>query len=65
MHGEDLLVDDSSDGQAVETVRKCFPQLDVVPTLALIVEAVDAIDAGTLVVSSQNEEVLWIFDLVC
>lgn len=65
MHCEDLLIDDCSNGQAVEAVSKCLPQLDVVSTLALVVEAVDAIDTGTLVVASQDEEVLGVFDLVC
>lgn len=64
MHGEDLFVDDGSDRQAVEAIRKSLPQLDVVSALALIVEAVNTVDAGTFVVSSQDEEILWIFDLV-
>lgn len=64
MHGEDLLVNDGCDRQAVEAVRKCLPQLDVVPALALIVETVDAVNRGALVVATQNEEVLWILDLV-
>lgn len=34
MHGENLLVDDSRNRQAVEAVRKSFPQFDVVPPLA-------------------------------
>jgi len=33
--------------------------------LTFIVKSVDAVDAGTLVVSTQHEEVLGIFDLVC
>jgi len=32
--------------------------------LTLVVEAVDAVDGGTLVVASQQEEVLGVFDLV-
>jgi len=64
VHGEDLLVDDSRDGQAVEAVRECLPQLDVVSPLALIVEAVNTVDGRTLVVAAENEEVLGILDLV-
>ncbi len=64
MHGEDLIVDDGCDGQAVEAVRKCLPQLDVVSALALVVEAVDAVDARALVVTSEYEEVLGVLDLV-
>lgn len=35
---EYLLVNNSCYRQAVETIRKCFPQFDIVPTLALIIE---------------------------
>ncbi len=65
MHGEDLLIDDCGDGQAVETISKCLPQLDVVSSFAFIVEAIDTIDRGTFVIPSQDEEILGIFDLVC
>lgn len=64
MHGEDLLVDDSGDGQAVEAVGEGLPQLDVVAALALIVEAVDSVDGGTLVVATEDEEVFGVLDLV-
>lgn len=65
MHGEDLLVDDGRDGQAVEAVGEGLPQLDVVPPLALVVEAVNAVDRRALVVASEDEEVLGVLDLVC
>lgn len=64
VHSEDLLVDDGGDGQAVEAVGEGLPQLDVVATLALIVEAVDAVDGGTFVVSAENEKVLGVLYLV-
>lgn len=65
MHGEDLLIDDGSNGEAVEAVGEGFPQLDVVPSLALVVEAVNAVDRGALVVAAQDEEVFGVLDLVC
>ena len=64
MHGEDLLVNDGRDGQAVEAICEGLPQLDVVPSLALIVETVDTVDRGALVVTSQDEEVLRVLDFV-
>jgi len=64
VHGEDLLVDDCCNGQAVETVRESFPKLDVVPPLALIVETVDAVDRSAFVVAAQDEEVFGVFNLV-
>jgi hypothetical protein len=65
MHGEDLLINDGGNRQAVEAVRERLPKLDVVATLALIVEAIDAVDRGTLVVATKDEEVLGVLDLVC
>ncbi len=64
MHGEDLLVDDGGNGQTVEAVGKGLPQLDVVAALALVVEAVDAVDGRALVIAAQDEEVLGVLDLV-
>lgn len=64
MHSEDLLIDDGGNGQAVEAVGERLPQLDVVATLALVVEAVDAVDGRALVVAAQDEEVFRVLDLV-
>jgi hypothetical protein len=64
VHGEYLLVDDGRNGQAVEAVGEGLPQLDVVASLALVVEAVDAVDGGALVVAAQDKEVLGVLDLV-
>lgn len=65
MHGEDFLVDNGCNWQAIEAIRKCLPQLDVVAPLALIVEAIDAVDGRALVVAAQDEKVLRVLDLVC
>ena len=65
MHGEDLLINDGGDGQAVEAVSESLPKLDVVASLALVVETVDAVDGSALVVTAENEEVLGVLDLVC
>lgn len=65
MHSEDLLIDDGGDGQAVKAVGEGLPQLDVVSPLALVVEAVDAVDGRALVVAAEDEEVLRVLDLVC
>lgn len=51
MHGENLLVDDGCDWQAIEAVCECLPQFDVISPLAFVVEAVDPIDRCTLVVA--------------
>lgn len=51
VHGEDLLINDSCDWQAVEAIGECLPQLDVISPLTFIIESVDPIDRCTLVVS--------------
>jgi hypothetical protein len=64
VHGENLLIDDGSNRQAVEAVGEGLPQLDVVSSLALVIETIDTVDGGALVVTTQNEEVLGVLDLV-
>ena len=65
MHCEYLFVNDGCDWQAVEAVGKRFPQLDIVASFALIVKSVYTVDRGAFVVSTKNEEILGVFDLVC
>merc|ERR1719389_831493 len=64
VHAEDLLVDERRHREAVEAVRESLPEPDVVPALALVVESVDAVDRGALVVAPQEEKVLGVLDLV-
>jgi len=64
MHAKDFLINEGSNREAVEAVGESLPELNVISSLALIVEAVDSVDGGALVVSSEDEEVLWVFDLV-
>ena len=64
MHAENFLVDERSDRQAVEDVTEDFPESDGIPPLALIVKAINSIDLRTLVIASQQEEVLGVFHLV-
>ena len=64
MHAEYFLVNDRRDRQTVKTVCEGFPQLDVVATFALIVKPVDSVDRCTFMVSSENEKVLRVLNLV-
>ena len=64
MTTEDLLINDGSHREAIEAVCECLPQTNVVTTLALIVKPMNAVDTGTLMVPSQQEEVHRILDLV-
>jgi hypothetical protein len=58
VHAKDLLVNDGGNRQAVEAIDEGLPKLDVIPSFALIIETVDAVDRRALVVAPQNEEVL-------
>lgn len=61
---EDLLVDDGRNWKTVEAVGERLPQLDIVSSFTLIVEAVDSVDARALVIAAQEKEILRILDLV-
>ena len=65
MHCENLLVNNGGNGQTIEAVRECLPQLDVIAPLAFIIEAIDAVDRCAFVVPAKDEEIFWVFDFVC
>jgi DNA-binding NarL/FixJ family response regulator len=64
VHAKDLLVDDGGEGHHVEGLLELLPHLDTVSPLALVVEAVDAVDRSALVVAAQQEKVLGVPNLV-
>jgi len=51
MHAENLLVDDSCNWQTVEHICEHLPESNGVSAFALVVESVNAIDLGALVVA--------------
>ena len=65
MHAKNLLVDDGSDGHAVEAVREGLPTLDVVPPLAFVTEPVDFVDRCALVVTTKQEKVFRELNFEC
>ena len=64
MGAEYLLINNSSNWEAVETIGKSLPQTDIEAALDLIIESVNSINTGALVVATEKEEVLWVFDFV-
>lgn len=64
MHAKNLLIYQGGYGETIETVSECLPELDIVPALAFIIETVDAVDGGTLMISSEQEKVLWVLNFV-
>ncbi len=54
MHTQDFGANHGDDGHHIEDIRKRLPDLDGITALAVVVEPVDAIDTGTLVVAPQQ-----------
>ena len=46
-----------------EVTSECFPEADIVTPFTFVIKSIDPVDACTLVISAQDEEVLRIFDL--
>ena len=64
MHADDFVVNDGAAREAVEGVAEGLPKLDGEAAAAFVVEAVDAVDTGALVVAAEDEKVFGILDLV-
>lgn len=64
MHAKDLLVNDGGYGETIEAICERLPQLDIVATLAFIVEPVDPVDGGALMVAAEDKKVLRVLDLI-
>jgi len=64
MCAEDLLVNNSADGETVKTIGEGLPQLYVVASLAFVIKPVYPVDAGAFVVAAEDEEVLRVFYLI-
>lgn len=65
MHAKDLLVYKSGNRQTVKAVSKYFPDTNIKPPLALIIEPIYTIDGCAFMVAPEKKEVLSVFDLVC
>jgi len=46
-----LFVHNGCYWEAIETVSKCFPQLDIITSFALVIKSINPVDGSTLVVS--------------
>lgn len=65
MHAENLVVNECSDGHAIEDVLEFFPDADAVAALAFVVEPVDPVNLTTLVITAQEEKILLVLQFVC
>lgn len=64
MNTEDLFIDHSGYGKAVEAVGESLPELSVVTALAFIVETINTIDRSTFVITTKKEKVLGELNLI-
>jgi len=64
MRTENLLIHHSSTGKAIETIGKSLPKLNSKTALTLVIEPVNAVNGGALVISSKDEEIFGVFDLI-
>lgn len=64
MHAEDFVVYDSRHGQTIEAIGEDLPKADAEAAFAFIVKSVDPVDGSALVVSSEQEKVVWKLDFV-
>jgi len=64
MHTDDFVINNSRTREAVKSITECLPQLDTETTTTLVIESVDSVDSGTLVISSKDEKVFRVLDLI-
>jgi hypothetical protein len=64
MTTENLFINDGCYRQAVEAICEGLPELNIIPPFTFIIETIDSVNAGTLVIAAQQEEVLWILNFV-
>ncbi len=64
MHADDFVINNSRTGEAVKSIAESLPQLDTETTTALVIETVDPVDSGTFMVSSEDEKVFRVLNLI-
>jgi len=64
VHAEDAVVNSSRHGQAVEAIAESAPDFYAVAGLALVIKAIDPVDASTLMISTEQVECRTVFDFV-
>jgi hypothetical protein len=64
MDAKDFVIDYRSNGETVEALDKLLPELQRIPSFALVVKAVNSIDGPTFVISSQKEEIFRVLNLI-
>lgn len=61
MTAENLATDNCRDREAVEAVCERLPQLDRVASFALVIEAINSVDGGALMVPAEEPDFSRVF----
>lgn len=64
MHADDFIVNETYARKLLEDIAELTPNTDVVSSLAFVKETVDTVNRLALVISSKQEKVIRIFNLV-
>jgi hypothetical protein len=65
MHTQNSVINDCCRWKHVEACAELLPNFDSVSSFALIVEPIHSIDRLAFMVTSEQEEIIWVFDFVC
>lgn len=64
MHADDLIIDQPNAWELLEHITKDPPKFNIIPSLAFIKEPIDSVHGLAFMVSSEQEEVIGIFDFI-
>lgn len=64
MSAENLVINNSSNWKAIKAIGERLPQANIEASFNFVIKSVNSIDARTFVISTQEEEVLGVFDLI-
>jgi hypothetical protein len=64
VHAENLVVNEGRNRHAVKHILELLPNPDAEAALALVIKAINAVDLPALVISTQQEKVLFVLQLV-
>jgi hypothetical protein len=65
VHTNDFVINHRTTRKAIECIAKLFPHFDGETAATFIIETIDTVNSGTLMVAPQEEKVFGVLDFVC
>ena len=65
MHTQYSIINNSTHWQNIKDFLKLSPHFGIIPSFALVIKAVHPVNLMAFVISSEQEEVIWVLDFVC